>query len=124
MKFYRCKHCGNIIVYMHDSGVPVVCCGEKPEELTPGAVEAATEKHIPVISADGKLINVKVGSVEHPSLPEHYIMFIVLETDKGFMTKNLNPGDKPCADFMLTEGETAVRAYEYCNLHGLWAANV
>jgi superoxide reductase len=109
---------------MNDSGVPVNCCGEKMEELTPGAVEAATEKHIPVIEKDGKLINVKIGSVTHPSLPEHYIMFIVLETDKGFMTKFLKPGDVPAADFVLTEGEEAIRAYEYCNLHGLWAANV
>jgi superoxide reductase len=124
MKFYRCKHCGNILVLLNDSGVPVVCCGEKLEELTPGAVEAATEKHIPVISADGKLISVKVGSVTHPSLPEHYIMFIVLETNKGFIKRDLKPGDEPAADFMLTDGEIAVRAYEYCNLHGLWAANV
>jgi superoxide reductase len=124
MKFFRCKHCGNIIILMNDSGVPVVCCGEKMEELIPGAVEAATEKHIPVIETDGKLVTVKIGSVTHPSLPEHYIMFIVLETDKGFMTKKLNPGDEPSAQFIVNDGETALRAYEFCNLHGLWAANV
>jgi superoxide reductase len=109
---------------MNDSGVPVACCGEKMEELVPGAVEAATEKHIPVVTVDGLYVTAKIGSVEHPSLPEHYIMFIVLETDKGFITKKLNAGDVPAADFMLTQGEKPLRVYEYCNIHGLWAANV
>jgi superoxide reductase len=112
------------MVLLNDSGVPVVCCGEKMGELIPGSVEAATEKHIPVIAQAGNAVNVKVGSIEHPSLDEHYIMFIVLETDKGFMTKKLNPGDKPAADFVLAEGEKALNAYEYCNLHGLWAQSV
>ena len=61
MKFYICKHCGNIIAFAEDKGVPVVCCGEKMSELVPGSVDAAQEKHVPVIEVDGNLVTVKVG---------------------------------------------------------------
>ena len=120
MKFYRCEHCGNIIVFMESKGVPVVCCGEKMKELEPGSSDGAHEKHVPVIEKDGSKITVKVGSAEHPMMDAHYIQFIVLETKQGFMKKDLKPGDKPVAEFVLSEGDEAVAAYEYCNLHGLW----
>ena len=47
-KFYICKHCGNIIAMVRDEGVPVYCCGEKMQAITPGTTEASEEKHIPV----------------------------------------------------------------------------
>ncbi|MDR0946458.1 MAG: desulfoferrodoxin [Ruminococcus sp.] len=124
MEFYVCKHCGNIITKMHNSGVPVFCCGEKMETLEAGVTEAATEKHIPVVEINGSIVNVRVGSVEHPSLPEHYIQWIVLETDKGFQFKELQPGDKPEATFCLCDGEKIKTAYEYCNLHKLWKLDI
>ena len=120
LKFYRCRHCGNIITHLLDSGVRVVCCGEPMEELVPKTSDGAGEKHVPVITVDGKLVTVKVGSVEHPSLEKHYIMWIALQTKHGVQIKYLNPGDKPMAQFALTDDDEVVAAFEYCNLHGLW----
>lgn len=122
MKFYYCKHCGNIIVYANYSGVDVVCCGDKMEELVPGATDAAVEKHVPVIAVDGNTVTVKVGSVAHPMTEEHYIQWIVLETNTGHQQKILKPNAAPEAQFALLDGEKVVAAYAYCNLHGLWMA--
>lgn len=123
MKFYVCKHCGNIIAYAKNSGVPVVCCGEKMSELVPGSIDAATEKHVPVISVEGNKVTVTVGEVAHPMAEEHFIEWIALETAEGNQRKELKPGQKPEAVFMMTETDKAVAAYAYCNLHGLWKAN-
>lgn len=122
MKFYVCKHCGNIIAFAEDKGVPVVCCGEKMSELIPGSTDAATEKHVPVIEVNGNLVTVTVGEVEHPMLEEHHIGWIALETKEGNQRKTLPVDGKPQATFALTEGDEVVAAYEYCNLHGLWKA--
>ena len=120
MKLYRCEICGNVISHVKSSGVPVMCCGKKMEEIIPGTSDGASEKHVPIISKkDGKVI-VEVGSVKHPMLDEHYIEWIVLETTDGIYRKNLNPGDEPRAEFVLNNGEQVVAAYEYCNIHGLW----
>ena len=97
-----------------------MCCGEAMEELTPNTTDAALEKHVPVIEQEGGTVTVKVGSVEHPSLEEHYIEWIALETRNGYQLKELKPGDKPEASFALIEGDEVVAAYEYCNLHGFW----
>ncbi len=120
MKFYKCETCGNIITKLNDSGVPVVCCGKPMTELVPGATDGALEKHVPAVTVDGSKVTVQVGEVEHPMLDEHFIQFIVLETASGFQKKTLKSGDKPVAEFVLADGDKAVAAYEYCNLHGLW----
>ena len=91
-------------------------------ELIANTVDAAQEKHVPVISISGDEVKVAVGSVEHPSLPAHYIEFIVLVTEGGMQMKWLKPGDKPEATFKVTDKPVA--AFEYCNLHGLWKADV
>ena len=117
-KFFKCKHCGNVIVKTVDSGVPVVCCGEKMEELVANTVDASKEKHVPVVTkVDECTIKVEVGSVAHPMAPEHHISFIYVETENGGIQVNLK--DKPEAVVYLGE-EKAVAVYEYCNLHGLW----
>ena len=122
MKFYRCQHCGNLVTFLHDSGVPVICCGEEMEELRPGTVDASLEKHVPVAETKGAEVHVKVGSAEHPMLAEHFIQWIALETNLGSQVKYLQPGQAPQASFVLAEGEALVAVYEYCNLHGLWKA--
>ncbi len=122
MKFYICEHCGNIITFLHAAGVPVMCCGQKMTEVVPGTVDAAVEKHVPVVDVNGNVVSVKVGSVEHPMLPEHFIQWIALETSQGSQIKYLKPGEKPEAAFALAEGEAVVGVYAYCNLHGLWKA--
>ena len=120
MKFYKCKHCGNIIAVVKASGAPISCCGEKMTEIVPGTADAAVEKHVPVVVVkDGKVI-VTVGEVAHPMAPEHYIEWIAISTDQGNQRKILEPGDKPMACFALCDGEKFEAAYAYCNLHGLW----
>ena len=121
-KFFKCNHCGNVIVKVVDAGVPVMCCGEKMVELVPNTVDASGEKHLPVVTVlDNNSIKVEVGSVHHPMLPELHISFVYVETENGGIQVNLK--DKPEAVVYLGE-EKAVAVYEYCNLHGLWATEV
>lgn len=120
MKFYVCKHCKNLVTLLHESGVPMMCCGEKMTELVPGTSDGAFEKHVPAVSVDENTVTVKVGEVEHPMLENHYIQWVVLETKNGAQIHYLKPGEKPEAVFVLAEGDEALAAYEYCNLHGLW----
>ncbi|MBS5335000.1 MAG: desulfoferrodoxin family protein [Anaerovoracaceae bacterium] len=120
MKYFVCEHCGNIIEKVNDAGVPVVCCGEKMKEIVPGSVDAAVEKHVPVVTKDGNTVKVFVGEVEHPMLEEHYIGWIAIETKEGMQRKTLKAGQKPEAIFALADGDELVAAYAWCNLHGLW----
>lgn len=124
MRFFICKHCGNIIGMIHNSGVKVVCCGEPMEELVANTVDAAKEKHVPVLSVNGNTVNVKVGSVSHPMTEEHYIQWIYILTEKGGQRKCFKPGDSPELNFALTEDDKLITAYAYCNLHGLWKAEL
>ena len=119
-KFYVCSHCGNIIAFVKNTGVPVMCCGQKMQELVAGTTEAAVEKHIPVYTVEDNVVHVTVGSTEHPMLPEHYIEWISLQTDRGNQRKVLNPGEPPKADYALLPGETVEAVFAYCNLHSLW----
>ena len=117
-KFYRCRHCGNVIIKLVDSKVPVVCCGEQMQELIPNTVDASNEKHVPVVTRlDSCKIKIEVGSVPHPMTQEHHICFIYLETARGGIRVDLT--DKPEA-IIGACGEEPVAVYEYCNLHGLW----
>lgn len=120
MKFYVCEHCGNIIGFAKASGVPVVCCGEKMKELVPGAIDAAVEKHVPVVTVDGNKVKVVVGDVEHPMVEAHYIGWVAIETEQGMQRKELKPEQKPEVEFALAEGDKLVETYAWCNLHGLW----
>lgn len=117
---YRCKHCGNIITFMKESGAPVTCCGEPMTELNANATDGAVEKHVPVVSkSDGK-VQVAIGSVPHPMLPEHYIEWIACVSGEKVEFRYLEPGTEPVAEFYhMTSGSV----YEYCNLHGLWKAD-
>ncbi|MBR0228109.1 MAG: desulfoferrodoxin [Clostridia bacterium] len=124
MTFYKCAHCGNIIAHVHDSGVRVVCCGEEMKPLVPNTSDGAGEKHVPVITQEGNIVTVAIGSVAHPMLEAHFIQWIILETTAGRQRKELKPGEKPVAVFALTDGDEVVAAYEYCNLHGLWSATI
>ena len=122
-KFYICEHCGNLIGMIHDAGVPVMCCGKKMTKLEAGVVEASYEKHIPVVKVEGNTVHVSVGSVEHPMLDVHSILWVYLQTDKGGQRKNLEVGKAPAVSFALAD-EKPVAVYAYCNLHGLWKADI
>ena len=112
MKFYKLED--QIIFTDKDIAVGTECVAN--------TTDGAHEKHVPVITVTGDTVKVEVGSMEHPSLPAHYIEFILLETNTGIHTKWLKSGMKPEAVFKLAEGEKVLAAYEYCNLHGLWKA--
>ena len=120
VKILKCNHCGNMAVMINDTGVPVICCGEAMEVLEANTVDAAVEKHVPVIETTDTGVLVKVGSVEHPMTDEHFIKEIILETKNGIQIAELKPTDKPEAAFAVTDGDEVIAAYEYCTLHGLW----
>lgn len=122
-EIYRCSHCGNIITFLTNTGVPVFCCGTEMKKLIPNTVDAMAEKHVPVIERNGRHIRVKIGEIEHPMIPEHYIEWIILRTDKKVMIAHLYPGQAPETMFTLEEDENIIEAYEYCNIHGLWKKN-
>ena len=80
MKFYICKHCGNVITKLTSAQVPVKCCGEEMHVLEAGVTDAAQEKHVPAVTVEGSLVKVDVGSVTHPMTAEHFIQWVVVET--------------------------------------------
>ncbi|MCI2048400.1 MAG: desulfoferrodoxin [Lachnospiraceae bacterium] len=124
VRFFKCEVCGNLVAVVNDSGAPMSCCGRPMTELKPNTTDAAQEKHVPVVEVSGTSVKVAVGSVAHPMLAEHYIMWICLETDKGTMLRHLEPGSAPAAEFTLQPGEKGLTAYAFCNLHGLWAKEI
>jgi len=123
-KFYRCKHCGNLVGMIHASGVPIICCGEPMELLEANSVDASKEKHVPAVEVEGDKVTVKIGSVPHPMLPEHHIEWVYLQTEKGGQRKCLEVGAAPETCFALSCGDKPVRVFEYCNLHGLWVKDI
>lgn len=117
-RFYKCATCGNVAIKVVDSGVPLVCCGEKMQELLPNTVDASGEKHVPVVTKlDGGILKVEVGSVAHPMEEAHHIAFVYVETERGGIRVDLS--DKPEA-LVYVGDEKVLAVYEYCNLHGLW----
>ena len=119
-KFLKCAKCGNIVAVVHATGVPVMCCGQKMEQIIPGSVEASLEKHIPQYTVENNKVHVVVGSVEHPMIPEHYIEWVSVQTKFGNQRKQLKPNQEPKVCFSLCEGDEVEAVYAYCNLHGLW----
>ncbi len=121
-KFYICEHCGKMVALVKESGVPVMCCGQKMTEIIPGTTDAAVEKHVPVYTVENNIVHVKVGEVEHPMTPEHFIEWVSIQTNQGNQRKALKPGDQPEICFALCDGDEVEAIYAYCNLHGLWKA--
>ena len=120
MKFYICEHCGNIATKLTSSKVPLVCCGKPMTELKAGVTDAAVEKHVPAVTVEDSTVKVVVGDVIHPMTEEHFIEWIVLETDRDAQIHWLRPQEAPEAIFTLPEGVQGKTVYAYCNLHGLW----
>ena len=117
--FYICEHCGNLVELIYASGAKMICCGNVMTDLTPKTKDLGHEKHTPIISVIENKVIVEVSSVPHPMLPNHFIQWICLETDKGIYRKNLNYGENAIAEFILND-EKPIAAYSYCNIHGLW----
>lgn len=120
LEVYKCSVCGNIVEVLHGGPGELVCCGQSMALMTENTVDAAKEKHVPVIEKGADSITVKVGSVPHPMEEKHYIEWIELIADGKVYRQFLKPGDKPEATFPITADKVSAR--EYCNLHGHWAA--
>ncbi len=120
LEVYVCEICGNIIEVIHEGIGELVCCGEPMKLMKENTVDAAKEKHVPVIEKVEHGILVKVGSVPHPMEAKHYIEWIELIADGRAYRKFLSPGDAPEATFCVDAEKISAR--EYCNLHGLWKA--
>jgi len=119
-QIYKCEVCGNIVAVLHEGAGELVCCGKPMRHFQENTADASKEKHVPVVEKIEEGVKVKVGSVAHPSVPEHYIEWIELIADGKAYRRFLNPGDSPEAVFAVDAENFSVR--EYCNLHGLWKA--
>jgi len=120
LEVYKCEICGNIVEVLHSGAAPLVCCNQKMKLMEENTVDAAKEKHVPVIEmGDGK-ITVRVGSVAHPMEEAHFIEWIELLADGKAYRQFLHPGEKPEAVFPISAQKVTAR--EYCNLHGHWKA--
>lgn len=120
LEIYKCELCGNIVEVLHGGAGELVCCGQPMVCLKENTVDAAKEKHVPVIEKIDGGVKVKVGSVAHPMEDKHYIEWIEIIADGKSYRQYLNPGDVPEAVFMVEAA--SITAREYCNLHGLWKA--
>ncbi len=120
LEVYKCEICGNIVEGLHSGDGALVCCGEKMNLMAENTVDAAREKHVPVIEKGNGTITVKVGSVAHPMEEKHYIEWIELLADGKAYRQFLKPGEKPEATFAVSADKVTAR--EYCNLHGHWKA--
>ena len=118
LQIYKCQKCGNIVEVLHGGGGDLVCCGQEMERYIENAVDAAKEKHVPVIEKTASGVKVKVGSAPHPMEEKHYIEWIEVLADGQAYRQFLNPGDAPEAEFAIQAENVTARAY--CNIHGLW----
>ena len=118
LQIYKCEVCGNVVEVLHEGAGELVCCGQPMKLMKENSVDAAQEKHVPVIEKTEEGIKVKVGSIPHPMVEEHYIEWIELIADGQAYRQFLKPGDTPEAVFKIEAQNITAR--EYCNLHGLW----
>jgi superoxide reductase len=118
LEIYKCAMCGNIVEVLHGGDGAMSCCGEPMKKYTENTVDAAKEKHVPVVEKIDGGYKVKVGAIVHPMEEKHYIEWIELLADGKAYRQFLRPGEAPEAVFMVKA--TVVTAREYCNLHGLW----
>lgn len=118
LQIYKCEVCGNMVEVIHEGAGELVCCDQPMKLMEENTVDAALEKHVPVIEKTDEGIKVQVGSVPHPMTEEHHIEWIELIADGRTYRQFLNPGDAPEAVFNVKAQNITAR--EYCNLHGLW----
>ena len=119
-EIYKCNACGNIVEVVHGGAGELVCCGEPMKLFKENTVDAAKEKHVPVIEKTADGYKVSVGSVPHPMEETHWIEWIELIADGKSYKQFLNPGEAPVAEFCVKADKVTAR--EFCNLHGLWKA--
>ncbi len=120
LQTYKCEVCGNIVEVLHEGAGELVCCGQPMKLLVANTIDAAKEKHVPVIEKTANGVTVKVGSAPHPMEEKHYIEWIEIIADGKAYRQFLKPGDPPEATFDIQANK--IEAREHCNIHGLWKA--
>ena len=120
LEVYKCEVCGNIVEVLHGGDGELVCCGQPMVRLVENTVDAAKEKHVPVVEKVEGGVKVKVGDVAHPMEEKHWIEWVEIIADGKAYRQFLNPGEAPEATFNVEADQISAR--EYCNLHGLWKA--
>jgi len=118
LQVYKCEVCGNIVEMLHEGAGELVCCGQPMKLMAENTVDAAREKHVPVVEKSASGLKVKVGGVPHPMEQKHYIEWIEIIADGKAYRRFLKPGDNPEAEFTISAERVTAR--EYCNVHGLW----
>jgi superoxide reductase len=118
LEVYKCEVCGNIVEVVHGGKGELVCCGKPMVLQKENTVDAAKEKHVPVVEKGADGVKVKVGAVAHPMEEKHFIEWIEIISDGKAYRQFLNPGEAPEALFKIGAGQVTARAY--CNIHGLW----
>ena len=121
LEIYHCSVCGNTVEVVGEGAGELVCCGQQMQKMAENSVDAAKEKHVPVIEKDTekKKLIVRIGEAAHPMEKEHYIQWVEVIVDGSTRRKFLEPGDEPKSEFCLPNKDFLVRSY--CNLHGLWS---
>ena len=120
LEVYKCNVCGNIVEVLHGGAGELVCCGQPMEKLVENTMDAAKEKHVPVVETVEAGVKVKVGEVAHPMEEKHFIEWVEIIADGKSYRQFLNPGEAPEAIFNVKADQVTAR--EYCNIHGLWKA--
>ena len=120
LEVYKCEVCGNIVEVLHGGDGELVCCGQPMNRFVENTVDAAKEKHVPVIEKIAGGVKVKVGDVAHPMEEKHWIEWVEIIANGKTYRQHLNPGETPEATFAVTADQITAR--EYCNIHGLWKA--
>jgi len=123
-ELYVCSICGNVVEVVNPGATALVCCNKPMDKLEAGIKDASLEKHVPVIEKMSDGIKVKVGSVAHPMEEKHFIQFIEVLTKEQVLRAELAPNQAPEATFLLNKSDEVIEVREYCNVHGLWKANV
>lgn len=123
-EFYFCKHCGNFIKMIKNSGVSIICCGEPMTKVETNSTGASSEKHIPLVKLEGNKVIVKIGEQQHPMTEEHSIEWTAICTNNGGQFKCFDKHDEPKAEFILNDNDEIKEVLAFCNLHGLWKANI
>ena len=124
MNYYVCPICGNVVEKVIDHDVEIFCCNQSMRKLTCGEYPELAAKHIPISKYENGKLNVRVGMIEHPMLPEHHIAFITVTYGNTSIRKELHPYEKPEATFDIGDYKGSILVESYCNIHGLWCNEI
>ena len=121
---FACPKCGAVVEALEGSSCTPRCCGEAMTLQTPNTVDAAREKHVPVVEkSPGGGVLVRVGSLAHPMVADHYIAWVQIETGDRMGRHYFKPGDEPEFEFRCAY-EAGIVVKAYCNKHGLWQTTI